>query len=271
MEFKTFPEVERFGKAGITVTQKIHGTNAQILIYQKDDGTLDLMTGSRTRWIAPGSDNFGFAQYVYNNKQEFIDKLGVGRWYGEWAGPGINSGEGLKEKTFLLFDVLRIDGRPLPAGTTTVPLLYQGAFDQEKINAVYEDLKTNGSKLVPGYTRPEGVVIHLLGTPIRYKRVFTPEETAWTKPSGVKAPRVDGPKVDHLLQPIRLEKLLSRDQMYITGYPVTIATICRDYTEDLVKEGQITGTEAEIKGLKKSLGSQLFPFVKSFIGEKYGL
>jgi hypothetical protein len=155
--------------------------------------TLDLMVGSRTRWIAPGNDNYGFAQFVYDNKQEFIDKLGVGRWYGEWAGPGINSGEGLAEKTFILFDIHKLgENRPLPPRTVPVPLLYKGPFEQEAIETALQDLKTNGSKLVPGFMRPEGVVIHLLGANIRYKKVFEAEESAWQRPSGVKAPKVQG-------------------------------------------------------------------------------
>ena len=171
MEFKSFNEIKKINTATITITQKIHGTNAQILIYQKEDGSLDLCTGSRTRWIAPGDDNFGFAEFVYANKQEFIDKLGVGRWFGEWAGPGINSGEGLSEKTFFLFDFMKVEGKPLPPRTQTVPLLYKGPFEQQAIDAAMEDLKTNGSKLFPGFMRPEGVVIQLLGSGVRYKKV----------------------------------------------------------------------------------------------------
>lgn len=39
------------------LTEKIDGTNAQV--YIADDGRV--VAGSRTRWISPEDDNFGFA------------------------------------------------------------------------------------------------------------------------------------------------------------------------------------------------------------------
>lgn len=275
MDFKSFPDVKQIGKAAITITQKLHGTNAQIVVfpvYDMDGTTLlryDVQAGSRNRWLTPDDDNFGFAKYVEENKQSIIELLGEGTWFGEWAGPGINSSEGLKEKTFAIFNIARIEGKPLPPRMVGVPLLYKGAFSSEAIDAAYNDLKTNGSKLVPGYMSPEGVVVHLLGTDLRFKKVFKPEETAWTKPKG--APRPPGPKgpdVSHLLQPIRLEKLLSRDEIYLREYPKSLPKICKDYTEDLYKEGQIVGTEDEQKALRKALGGELFPFVKSIMDGK---
>jgi hypothetical protein len=280
MEFKSFPDVKQLGKAAITITQKLHGTNAQILVYEVyekpeigDDpnapAAYDVMAGSRNRWLTVDDDNFGFAKFVQENKAEIIEKLGPGTWYGEWAGPGINSGEGLKEKVFALFDVLRVDGRPLPVRVVTVPLLYEGSFTTEAIDAAFQDLKTNGSRLVPGYMSPEGVVVHLLGTSHRFKKVFKPEETAWTKPKGVrKPPGPKGPDVSHLLQPIRLEKLLSREEHFLVRYPESLPAICKAYAEDLVKEGQIKGTDDEIKALKKALGGQVFVFVKSLLEGK---
>lgn len=267
MEFKSFDSISRVSKVEMSITQKIHGTNAQILIYEKEDKTLDLITGSRNRWIYPGDDNYGFAAFVHANKQEFIDKLGLGRHYGEWAGPGINSGEGLTEKTFLLFNHWQFPAeRPLPPQTKVVPILYQGPFDLAKIEEVSNDLKTNGSKLAPGFMRPEGVVIQVLGQ--RLKKVFDPEETAWTKPSTIKAPKVEGPDVAFLLQPIRLEKLLSRDEAYVRDYPKSLPLIVKDYVADLEKENQIPGDEGQIKAMKKALGTQVFSFVKTIVAEK---
>ena len=280
MEFKAFDSISRINKLEMTITQKIHGTNAQVFIVELDEGKHDslsaikvddkfytIQAGSRNRWIYLGDDNHGFAGHVDRYKEEYIRLLGPGRHFGEWAGPGINSGEGLSEKTLLLFNHWQFPtDRPLPPQTAVVPVLYKGAFDLATIEAVADDLKTNGSKLVPGFKRPEGIVINVLGQ--RLKKVFEPEETAWTRPSGVKAVKVEGPDVSHLLQPIRLEKLLSRDESYIRNYPASIVTIVKDYVADLEKENQITGTEGEIKGIKKTLGKHLFSFVKSVISEK---
>src|SRR5262245_3083508 len=85
IEFQKFPKMGRLDQVYMTITQKIHGTNAQIVIK---DG--EIRTGCRTRYLdaSKDNDNFGFDAFVQENKQEFIDKLGNGRFYGEWAGPG---------------------------------------------------------------------------------------------------------------------------------------------------------------------------------------
>lgn len=279
MEFEAFRKIERLNNAYITITQKLHGSNAAVCIHKRPvvfrdetEYVYDLYCQSRTRIITPESDNFGFAAFVHAHKQEFIEKLGEGLWFGEWCGPGINSGEGLTEKTFVLFNVEKFpEGRPLPPQTMVVPLLYKGPFEQTEIEKAMEELKTNGSKLVPGFTRPEGVVVHLLGSGIRWKKVFNSEESAWKKGDGTKerlATLSQDLDVSHLLQPIRLEKLLSRDEKYVRGYPDTLPTICSDYISDLIEEKQIVGSKDEIKVVKKALGGQLFKFVKQVISER---
>lgn len=310
MEFKSFDSIKKVRDIEMSITQKIHGSNAQVFIFEnriplgqvpKDitaeelvaqfgerqlevtpysDETssvtaveLDLLVGSRTRWITPEDDNFGFARFVYANKAEFIEKLGVGRHFGEWAGPGINSGEGLTQKTFVLFDWWKFPvERPLPPQTVVVPLLYRGAMDAQKIEEVMADLKANGSKLAPGFMRPEGVVVSVAG--VRYKKVFEAEETQWKKGDGTKE-RIEKIsnelEVDHLLQPIRLEKLLSRDEKYIVTYPNSLGHIASDYIADLVKEEQIKGTEEEIRAYRKALGSKLYAMIKETMKVQHGL
>lgn len=274
--FESFPDIKKLGAAALFITQKIHGSNAQIFIFQQEDGSLDLACGSRSRWVAPGNDNYGFAEMVYANKQEFIDKLGPGRHYGEWAGPGINSGEGLKVKTFILFDHWKYPPeRPLPPNTIIVPVLYSGAFDMSKVEECMDDLRKNGSKLVPGFMAPEGIVVRIKGE--RYKVVFQAEEAKW---KGHKDENYEKIKTDqqakaleqfgHLLQPIRLEKLLSRDEKYVKDYPKTMGLIVKDYFDDLLKEDQVTGTEAEIQGIRKQLGGNLFKFVQSVVEKQNG-
>ena len=65
------------------ISEKIDGINAQILITESGG----IFAGSRTRWITPEDDNFGFAAWVEENKEELI-KLGVGRHFGEFYGRG---------------------------------------------------------------------------------------------------------------------------------------------------------------------------------------
>lgn len=264
-EFKEFGKIAKYSPLKMVITQKLNGTNAQIHIFAKEDGELDLVCGSRNRWIYPDDDNFGFAAFVHENKAEFIEKLGVGTHYGEWAGPGINSGEGLTQKTLALFSPIARYPNGLPNRCVTVPILYEGAYNLDIIEECAENLKTNGSKLVPGFMRPEGVVVNVNGK--LYKYVFDPEETAWTKGTKKKEPKEPKNVIDYnyLCQPIRLEKLLSRDERLLAGYPATLSAIVSEYVKDLVAEGQITGDEDQIRATKKGASGQIFKFVKSFV------
>src|SRR5438105_3732245 len=99
--FEEFPKIARLSRDCI-VTEKIDGTNAQIFITE--DGTIHF--GSRSRWITPENDNYGFARWATEHKEDLL-KLGPGRHFGEWWGCGIQRGYGLKEKRFSLFNVMR--------------------------------------------------------------------------------------------------------------------------------------------------------------------
>lgn len=297
MELKSFSEIKKWLPLRMVITQKIHGSNAQVCIFPKGqpselipgnvdtafnaDGTprdgYDVKVGSRERWIFPGktTDNFGFAQFVEDNKQEFIDKLGPGTHYGEWAGPGINSGEGLKEKTFILFNHGRPYENGLPPRTVLAPVLFDSANLGEwnpgltpdiYIDSVMTDLKLNGSKLVPGFMRPEGCVIEYAGK--KYKKVFKAEETQWKDPSKVKDPNAPKRKdmdYSHLCQPIRLEKLLSRDENYVTNYPESLGSIVKAYMDDLEKEDQFPKDPDEMKATRKNATGQVFKFIKACV------
>lgn len=258
MDFNSFPKIPRWDSVHFTITQKIHGTNAQIVITPVE-GDHEVRVGSRNRWITPEDDNFGFATWVRENREELIQKLGPGTHFGEWAGPGINSGEGLTEKAFILFDFWKYPPeRQLPSRVTVVPVLYSGRLDASRVTEALEDLKKNGSRLVPGFMRPEGVVISLNRE--RYKIVFDAEETKWTEPSSPKVSKGDRLREEdctHLCQPIRLEKLLSRDESYIRDYPSSLQKIVLDYTEDLVSEGQVSAAEKPV-----GMTGQLFKFIR---------
>src|SRR4051812_11997087 len=122
MDFIEFPKMARLSRECI-ITEKIDGTNAQIFIepiskefaekselvaatenildIDSPNGVnpyvLGMFVGSRTQWITPEKDNYGFAKWVQRNSKELF-KLGVGRHFGEWWGNGIQRGYGLKEK-----------------------------------------------------------------------------------------------------------------------------------------------------------------------------
>lgn len=153
-DFQPYPKIPRLNRA-VMVTEKIDGTNAQIDIGE--DGTL--RAGSRSRWITPANDNFGFARWVEGNRNELL-KLGPGRHFGEWWGQGIQRGYGLTEKRFSLFNVKRwLGSEDLPACCSVVPFLFAGPFDSRLIADQIDELRTRGSRAAPGFMKPEGVIV----------------------------------------------------------------------------------------------------------------
>lgn len=181
MEFEKFPSLARLN-GPVYVTEKIDGTNAQILITEE----YQVFAGSRTRWVTPEKDNFGFARWVYTYTSQLIDLLGPGRHYGEWWGSGIQRGYGIKEKRFSLFNTVRWQDTfsvlPNDIGICVVPLLYSGPFDTYEFNNVLSNLKKGGSQAAAGFMNPEGIVIYDSRSGARFKKTFDYDDTGKNKP-----------------------------------------------------------------------------------------
>jgi hypothetical protein len=196
LEFQGFPKMARLSRE-VIITEKIDGTNAQVLINEWGN----ILVGSRTRWITPQDDNYGFARWVDENKQEIL-KLGVGRHFGEWWGNGIQRGYGLPkgDKRFSLFNVSRwalFGTEPqrivtqdetiekyqelLPECIGLVPTLYKGMFDTQKVDEVLHDLKINGSYAVKGFMNPEGVVVFHTAGNVGFKKTIEKDELPKSK------------------------------------------------------------------------------------------
>lgn len=166
MEFIAWPKTPRFNSESIVVTEKIDGTNAQICITPEGE----LFVGSRNRWIIPEDDNYGFATWVQQNKDEVL-KLGHGRHYGEWWGSGIQRGYNQTEKRLSLFNTAR-PRESMPEGIDRVPVLYQGEFSTTAIGDCIERLKQEGSIAAPGFMNIEGVCIYFCRSKQVYKIPF---------------------------------------------------------------------------------------------------
>jgi hypothetical protein len=161
MEFKGFPKIGRL-RRNCVITEKIDGTNAQVCFT--DQG--EMFVGSRNRWITPQDDNYGFAGWCERNRAE-LEKLGPGQHFGEWHGPGIQKRYGglMKEKVFSLFQSSRwADPAVRPACCSVVPVLYQGVFTTDAVDAAMAKLIAEGSVAVPGCMNPEGVVVYQVAT-----------------------------------------------------------------------------------------------------------
>jgi hypothetical protein len=204
-QFKPFPKLPRLSRECI-ITEKIDGTNASILIASSEGRPIScaihewweegqeysfvMLAGSRTRWITPQDDNFGFARWVQDHAAELV-KLGPGHHFGEWWGQGIQRHYGLKERRFSLFNTPRwalhgtepqsfptADPRlvkrqdVLPACVGLVPVLYQGEFDTNRINETLTDLEKNGSEAAPGFMKPEGIVAFHVAGNVGFKKTI---------------------------------------------------------------------------------------------------
>lgn len=189
------------------ITEKIDGTNASIYIRELPNnetmptdtpivavrGNLLIYAGSRTRWITPANDNFGFAQWVLDNAAELF-KLGVGHHFGEWWGSGIQRNYGYKkgERFFSLFDATRWTEHnypvtpiksPNPTEPTkytqhapncclVVPVLYEGLFDTDIVRLTLYDLKCHGSVAAKGFKNPEGIIVYHVAANTRFKKTI---------------------------------------------------------------------------------------------------
>jgi hypothetical protein len=160
MEFQGFEKIARLNRE-VVVTEKLDGTNG--LVWVSDDSTI-VRAGSRSRWITPQADNYGFARWVSENAHELC-KLGPGYHYGEWWGSGIQRRYGLAEKRWSLFNVSRwADDAVRPKCCHVVPVLASGLgladVEGSAVGDALRSLRAFGSQAAPGFMKPEGVVIY---------------------------------------------------------------------------------------------------------------
>jgi len=216
LEFKPFPKMARL-RRDCLITEKIDGTNASIYICHldeqdnrniidawvsdKDHRAIAMYAGSRTRWINPQNDNFGFAQWVKEN-QIALRGLGEGHHFGEWWGSGIQRGYGFKngERFFSLFNAARWveHDQPTyaieqdnpkaepkftehaPVCCKVVPVLYDGLFSTLAARSELNRLADLGSVAAPEYMNPEGIVVYHKAAATGFKMTIKDDD----KPKG---------------------------------------------------------------------------------------
>lgn len=185
MDFCGFPKIARLSRE-VIVTEKIDGTNAQV--YIGADGTI--LAGSRTRWITPDDDNFGFAAWVAGHREELLT-LGPGRHFGEWWGRGIQRHYGAPDRRWSLFNTVRwalpgSDPQPIPTGDprvvkmqdvlppccSLVPVLWRGNFDDLNVTSLMVELAATGSRAWLGFPKPEGIVLFHVAGGVAFKKTL---------------------------------------------------------------------------------------------------
>lgn len=210
--FEEFPKIPRL-KREVVITEKVDGTNAQVAWYVPEaedslenaksdpyclgvfngasdgDSAMALYAGSRTRWLKPDADNFGFCKWVLEHGDE-LRTLGPGRHFGEWYGIGIQRGYDLPDKRFALFNVARWnpENPNRPACCGVVPILARGENVDDDL--VMRELDANGSRVAPGFKNPEGIVVYHSASRQMYKRTYKDDGGKWKGPSGTAAAQV---------------------------------------------------------------------------------
>lgn len=161
--FKPWPKTPRIENKKEVYTEKIDGTNACIIIHEDQ-----LYTQSRNRMIVPGDDNFGFAQWAYENSDE-LKQLGEGYHYGEWWGAGIGRRYGMEEKVFSLFNTRRWGPHNpnTPACCRVVPTIHANSLEEAR-----KQLIEGGSLAAPGFMNVEGVIVYEYNTNTYWKSII---------------------------------------------------------------------------------------------------
>jgi len=174
IEFKHWPKIIRIeNKRKPIFTEKIDGTNACIAIHPLSpenedhnaittvgDGIINPKLGiwaqSRNHFLSPNNDNYGFAKWVEDNKEDLIT-LGPGHHYGEWWGRGIGRNYGQTERFFSLFNIFKWGSHNsnTPKCCNIVPIIRANTIED-----VVAELRFFGSKAVPGWMKPEGAVMY---------------------------------------------------------------------------------------------------------------
>lgn len=175
-EFVEFQKIARLSR-NCVISEKIDGTNG--CIFVGEDG--EFLVGSRSRWITPEDDNYGFARWAAEHKDELLT-LGPGRHFGEWWGAGIQRRYDMTEKVFSLFNTSRwtVDNPPPPC-CRVVPVMFTGIFSSTVVDVCLEQLKSLGSVAAPGFMRPEGVVIYQTASRYYFKKTIEKDDEPKSK------------------------------------------------------------------------------------------
>lgn len=174
VEFQAWPKICRNILGDCVITEKMDGTNACVII----EGGEIVGVQSRKRLITPEDDNYGFARYVHENKDIFL-QLGDGRHFGEWVGIGIQKNpHEFPEKRFYLFNTRRWgDHNKPPEGLYVVPVLYHGPYSLQVIDDVMNELTAESRAAM---YKAEGCVVYFPRLDTMEKHTFEYSKGKWT-------------------------------------------------------------------------------------------
>lgn len=180
-QYVDFNKIARLRRL-MTCSEKLDGTNVKIEVDRRGN----INVGGHNGPLTIEQDPYGFAKFVHAHTEE-LRTLGPGRHFGEWWGPGIGKRKyPIPERRLSLFNVhiftehgtepklvSAVTGRMqtvLPPCCGLVPVLYEGVFDTGVIDSVVDRLREHGSVAVPGFRRPEGVIVFHAAANMYFKR-----------------------------------------------------------------------------------------------------
>ena len=197
LEFKEWPKIKRLNR-DIIITEKIDGTNACIIVGE--DGEVGAQSRSRVLRVGE-SDNFGFLAWTIANA-DTLRKLGPGYHFGEWYGKGIGRNYALPSRRFALFNTTRwltpgpdrdafIEVQSLVEAVGVVPIIYQGEWQEHSDcswgpTIALDMLLETGSLAVPGWMKPEGIVVYHTASNTMFKATCEKDEE-WKGKRGANA------------------------------------------------------------------------------------
>lgn len=177
VEFQSWPKIPRAVLGDCVMTMKMDGTNACVII--EEGKVVGIQSRKRMINVGKDSDNYGFASYVVQNMDKFLE-LGEGKHYGEWAGLGIQKNpHNLENKQFFLFDTRRWGphNKP-PEGINVVEVLYQGEYTRSTVDDVMYNLRTRAHN--EGWVA-EGIVVYFPKLQAMEKHTFEYSKGKWTE------------------------------------------------------------------------------------------
>lgn len=172
MEFKSFPSIPRLSKDMI-VTEKLDWTNACIVI----DAEWNISAQSRNNIITPDKDNYWFARWVENNKEQ-LKKLWEWYHYWEWWWNWIQRWYWMKEKKFSLFFYRWV--WEIPSIVSIVPTIYEWPFCTKKIDEIMEEMRIHWSYATK-FMNPEWIIIFHKWANMVFKKTIEWDEWKWSQ------------------------------------------------------------------------------------------
>ena len=178
-EFRKFAKIPRGQAEQITISEKMDGTNACVIVEKMEDTLQHYIGGvqSKNRSLSLSDDNFGFCQWASERADDLSSGLGEGYHYGEWCGPGIQKNRHqLDKRRFYLFNAGRWAFSP--EHCRTVRVLYDGIPDNapSQINVTMSRYGADCDLLG---LKPEGIVVWYHKTRRYEKYTFENQAGKW--------------------------------------------------------------------------------------------